>query len=216
MGIVLKFRLLLSFIVLLVGTVAMANLGAGFRRAEPLLSISRIASAASDDQLASAKLVSTLMPLRSDLTAEYALAAASRALNSDQPAPAEIAMDAVKSSLKVGPHDSLMWLVLALLQTRTNAADQRIAESLKMSYLTGQNRVDLIPARLRSATSGNTLTDTDLAELAKGDVRAILTQLSDQRPSLIDDYARASQIGRAFLEASIKAVDPKFIETLKN
>jgi hypothetical protein len=215
MSIVWKFRSLVLFIALLVGGVSIANLVAEFVRPAPLLSISSISSAPPENQAASAKLASTLMPFRSDLRAEYALALAGQALNSKQTVPSEPAQDAVISSLKIGPHDSLMWLVLALLQSRTDANNSRVAESLKMSYLTGQNRADLIPTRLGSVTSGNSLADADLAELARGDVRAILTQLPDQRPTLVADYARASQAGRQFLEAAAKAIDPKFVETFR-
>ncbi len=67
----------------------------------------------------------------------------------------ETAQNAVKSALKIGPHDSRMWLVLALLQARSNLGDSLIAESLKMSYLTGPNRAELIPARLDTVTLSN-------------------------------------------------------------
>jgi hypothetical protein len=216
MNIVWKFRSLVLFIVVLVGGVSIANLVAEFLRPAPLVSISGIANAPSESQVASARLASTLMPFRSDLRAEYALALAGQTLNSKQTVPSEPAQDAVRSSLKIGPHDSLMWLVLALLQTKANASDPRIAESLKMSYLTGQNRADLIPTRLGSVTSGNSLADTDLAELARSDVRAILTHLPDQRQALVSNYTRASQAGRKFLQESIATIDPKYLDSLKN
>ncbi|MFT4115665.1 hypothetical protein [Bradyrhizobium sp.] len=202
-------------IAVVVGGIAIANLAAQFRRPVPLLSMSVVADAQSDDQVASAKLASMLMPLRSDLRSEYALALASQALGSSHAISSETAQDAVRSSLKIGPHDSLMWLVLALLQTKKNPADSRATESLKMSYLTGQNRADLIPARLENVTTSNSLTDMDLVELARGDVRAILTQLPDQRPALAADYRRASEAGRQFLESAAKASDPKFVESLR-
>ena len=84
-----------------------------------------------------------------------------------------------------------------------------------MSYLTGPSRIELIPARLQSATSNNVLSDSDLSELARGDVRAILTELPDQRSSLVNDYARASETGRAFLRESVNMLDPKFIDALQ-
>jgi hypothetical protein len=202
-------------IAVIVGSAAIADLAAQFRRPAPVLSLAVVAEAQSDDKVASARLASMLMPFRSDLRSEYALALASQTLNAKQAVPPDAAQDAVKSSLKIGPHDSLMWLVLALIQARDNAANSRATESLKMSYLTGQNRADLIPVRLGSVTSKNSLTDMDLVELARGDVRAILTQLPDQRPALAAAYAHASEAGRQFLESAIKTTDPKFIETLK-
>ena len=128
----------------------------------------------------------------------------------------ETAQNAVKSALKIGPHDSRMWLVLALLQARSNLGDPLIAESLKMSYLTGPNRAELIPARLDTVTLSNALNDPDLKELARSDVRAILTQFPDQRQALVSDYVRGSSIGKAFLEESARTFDPKFVDSVRN
>ena len=89
----------------------------------------------------------------------------------------ETAQNAVKDALKIGPHNSRMWLVLALLQTRSNLGGSLIAESLKMSYLTGPNRAELIPTRLETVILHQSLNDADLKELARGDVRLILTQI---------------------------------------
>lgn len=215
MNLVLKFRLAVLFIVLSAGSVSVANLVAEFLRPTPLLSISGIAKMLPQTQIDAAKLASTIMPLRSDLRAEYGLALAGQTSNSSDAPQAEPAKNAIKSSLNIGPHDSLMWLVLALLQARDSPADPHVTESLKMSYLTGQNRIELIPTRLASATSGNSLSDPDLVDLARGDVRALLAQLTDQRHALVDAFAHASPTGKAFLERSVETVDPKFAEVLK-
>jgi hypothetical protein len=112
-------------------------------------------------------------------------------------------------------YDARTWLVLALLQARGTPVDPRLAESLKMSYLTGPNRAELIPTRLQSVTSGNALSDPDLSELARGGVRAILTRFPDQRQALVNDYGRASQLGKASLEESVETTDPSFFDTLR-
>jgi hypothetical protein len=143
---------------------------------------------------------------------------AGQILRSEPAAPPEelhAARDNVRSALKIGPHDSRLWLVVALLEARSNSGGALLAESLKMSYLTGPNQADLIPLRLQTATSNNALDDSDLAELARSDVRAMLTQLSQQRPMLLDDYARASGVGKKFLEESVGKVDPGFLVTLR-
>ena len=103
-----------------------------------------------------------------------------------------------------------------MVEAHSNPADPRVTEALKMSYLTGPNRVELIPARLQSVTSNNALSDSDLSEFARGDVRAVLTRLPDQRPILVNDYARASETGKAFLRASVKMLDPKFVDELQD
>jgi hypothetical protein len=61
------------------------------------------------------------------------LALAGQALKSENTGRAqndELAKNAVSSALKIGPHDSRMWLVLALLQARSDLADPRIAENV--------------------------------------------------------------------------------------
>jgi hypothetical protein len=105
---------------------------------------------------------------------------------------------------------------LALLQARSNLGDSLIAESLKMSYLTGPNRAELIPTRLDTVTLSHSLNDADLKELARGDVRAILTQFPDQRQALVNDYIRGSSIGKTFLEETARMFDPKFADSLRS
>ena len=85
-----------------------------------------------------------------------------------------------------------------------------------MSYFTGPNRAELIPARLDAVTLNDALNDADLKELARGDVRAILMQGPNQRQALINDYLRAAPLGKTFLEESSKMIDPKFSDALRS
>jgi hypothetical protein len=109
-----------------------------------------------------------------------------------------------------------MWLVLALLEGRSNLGDSLIAEALKMSYLTGPNRAELIPVRLDTVTLHQSLNDADLRELARGDVRIVLTQFPDQRPALVKDYVRGSSVGKSFLEETARMFEPKFADSLRS
>jgi hypothetical protein len=215
-----KFRLLALVILVFVGGVSIANLIAEFLRPPQvnLLSSTTKAQALSSDEISSAGLASTIAPFRSDLAADYAVALAGQVLSSGRSGQSdmETAARAARRALEIGPHDSRLWLVLALLQAHSKPPDPRAAESLKMSYLTGPNRVELIPIRLESVTSNNALSDSDLSELARGDVRAILTQLPDQRRTLVNDYAHASETGKAFLKESVKMLDPKFVDALQS
>ncbi len=212
-----RFRLLALLILVFVGGLSISNLLAEFLRSAPLPLPSRTSTAPTSEQISSAGRASAIAPFRSDLKAEYAVALASQTLKSDDAGQSdETAQNAVKNALKIGPHDSRMWLVLALLQARSNLSDSLIAESLKMSYLTGPNRAELIPTRLDAATLSNSLNDADLKELARGDVRIILTQFPDQRQALVNDYLRGSAIGKAFLEASARMFDPKFADSLRS
>jgi hypothetical protein len=214
-----KFRLLALLILVFVGGLSISNLVAEFLRPAPLPLPSRTNTAPTSDQISSAGRASAIAPFRSDLKADYAVALAGQTLKSEYTGQAQSddpAQNAVKSALKIGPHDSRMWLALALLQARSNLGDSLIAESLKMSYLTGPNRAELIPTRLDTVTLSHSLNDADLNELARGDVRVILTQLPDQRQALVNDYVRGSSIGKAFLEESVRMFDPKFADSLRS
>jgi hypothetical protein len=214
-----KFRLFVFLVLVFLGGFSFSNLAAEFLRPVPSSLPSRTSAAPTSDQVSSARKASAIAPFRSDLKADYATAFADQTLKSEyiRGAPAEeTAQNTVKSALRIGPHDSRMWLVLALLQAQSNLGNSLIAESLKMSYLTGPNRAELIPTRLDTVTLHQSLNDADLKELARGDVRIILTKLPDQRPPLVNDYLRASSVGKAFLEESARMFDPKFADSLRS
>lgn len=213
-----KFRFLALLIAVFVGGISFANLAAEFRRPTPLPLPSEGSKSPASAQVSSAALVAIIAPFRSDLAADHALGLASQVLKSEIKGQAEkesTVQDAVRSVLKIAPHDSRMWLALALVQARNNPVDPLIAESLKMSYLTSPNQAELIPIRLDAVTTNNALSDSDLGELARSDVRAILTRLSEQRQTLVNDYARASEIGKKFLQESVAALDPGFVDKLR-
>jgi hypothetical protein len=214
-----KFRLFVVLILLLVGGVSISNLVSEFLRPVALPLPSRTSTAPASDQVSSARWVSAIAPVRSDLKADYALALAGQRLKSEYTGQSQddlTAQNAVKNSLKFTPLDSRMWLVLALLQARSNLGDPRINQTLTMSYLTGPNRAELIATRLDIATSNNALSDPDLRDLAGGDVRAILVHYPDSRQTLVNDYARGSTTGKAFLEESARTIDPNFVNSLRS
>jgi hypothetical protein len=211
-----KFRLLALLIVLIVGTVSIANLAADVVRPTPPPVSALDKSPTGPDAVSAMALATMIAPFREDLRAEEAAMRAAAALSSDAPGAAAngAARSAVKAALRIGPHDARMWLTLALLEARAHLSDGQIAESLKMSYLTGPTQVELIPARLDLVSSINALGDSDLQELAASDVRAILTRFAALRPLLLKAYARASAPGRQLLENSAKSVDPAFAATM--
>lgn len=215
-----KFRLLALVIVVFVGLYSVTSLVAQFMRPPALPLPSRGSEAPSAQAVSAAARASTIAPFRTDLKAGYAIALAGKALRSNAAGGLstdnKAAQEAVQSALKFGPHDSRMWLVLAQLRAQQNLGDPLVTEALKMSYFTGPNRAELIPTRLDLVTVGSALGDSDLSELARNDVRAMLTQSSDQRPLLAKDYVRASATGKSFLEDSARMLDPAFADSLKN
>jgi hypothetical protein len=209
-----KFRLLACFILVFVGATSVANLVAEVLSPLPPTLPLKGSKPPLPDQVSSASLASSVAPFRSDLRRNYALSVASQVL-SGKSADERIAKNAIADAFKLGPHDARLWLVLALLQARANPVDPLLTESLKMSYLTGPNLTEVIPARLETVTATRSLNDSDLGELARGDVRAMLTQLPGQRLTLVNAYPHASEMGKRFLEESVKQIDPEFVGTLR-
>jgi hypothetical protein len=214
-----KFRFFALLVFVFVGGFSVLNLAAQAIRPASSPLPSRTSTAPTPEQISSAGRASAIAPFRSDLKADYAMALAGQTLKSDSAGQAQgdgAAQAAVKNALKMGPHDSRMWLVLALLEGRSNLGDSLIAEALKMSYLTGPNRAELIPVRLDTVTLHQSLNDADLRELARGDVRIVLTQFPDQRPALVKDYVRGSSVGKSFLEETARMFEPKFADSLRS
>lgn len=214
---VLRFRLIALLIAIFVGGISFANLAAEFLRPASL-PLAPGNSTPTPEQLSAAARAAAIAPFRSDLVSDHALALAGQALKPDVKGGSEEAkasQNAIKSALGIGPHRSRVWLVLALLQARSSPAEPLMTESLKMSYLTGPNQADIVPIRLAAVTASNALNDSELGELARSDVRAILTRLPEQRPTLVNAYARASDLGKKFLEASVATVDPKFVDQIR-
>jgi hypothetical protein len=153
---------------------------------------------------------------RSDLLADCAVARSIEAINTQGSTRLELnreAQNIVIQALSTAPHESKLWLALALLQAQLN---QPNGESLKMSYLTGPNSVELVRPRLASAVSGDALANSDLKALVAGDIRLILLSRPDLKGALIDAYRQASSSGKAFIEDRTNLFAPEFLASLKN
>jgi hypothetical protein len=212
------FRLLALLVVVLVGGVSLLNLVVEVvRRPAPAFALAD-AKPPTEAQLDSASWVSHAAPFRTDLKADLALALAAQALLGEasyyQPEITGHAQDVARQTLIEAPHDSRIWLVSAMLKSQRNPADPGVADLLKMSYFTGPNSADIIPTRLQLVATGKLSADPDLKELARGDVRLILTRRPDLRNSLNAAYRRGSAEGKLFIEDSVKAIDPKFAMAL--
>jgi hypothetical protein len=163
-----------------------------------------------------------ISPLGGSVEASHAMILGLQALRSnndraleERKALNERAQIAVRAALSLTPYDSQIWLILALLQSQIDPRNARIIESLKMSYFTAPNDIDLMPVRLDAATLFGAITDADLMELVRGDIRLILTRRPDLRVAISNAYRRASAEGKAFLESAVNSIDPKFAATLR-
>jgi hypothetical protein len=205
-------------IVLVTGAFAISNLCSELLRASPPYSLAT-ANVPTEDQIAAATRATSIAPLRTELKADMALALAARALRGPVGYLPDLNLDAqsaAKHALVAGPHDAQVWLMLGQLQAQQSMLDPQIAESLKMSYFTAVNSLNLISARLRAVSETAAVQDADLRELARGDIRLILTRRPDLKLALLDIYRRGQPEGRQFIEESVKAIDPNFAPTPQN
>jgi len=164
----------------------------------------------------------TVSPFRADLETNYALTLALLALRPDNgslsAAQAQKNADSqeeVIRVLKAAPHNSQLWLVLALLQTQRKSGGRQIIEALKMSYFTAPNDAQIMPLRLYAAALSDAFSDFDLQELARGDVRLMLTRQSDLKASVLSAYRAGSVLGKKFLEDAAQSIDPEFVSVLR-
>jgi hypothetical protein len=126
----------------------------------------------------------------------------------------EAALTTAKQSLSLAPHSASMWLLVAILQSG-GPSQEAAAEALKMSYLTSPADANLIPARLAILSAATAIADVELKNLARGDIRLILTRRSDLKPAITDAYRRGSVDGRAYIAEVVRSLDPSFAASLQ-
>jgi hypothetical protein len=158
---------------------------------------------------------------QADLDANYAMTLALQALRPDNAArSAERVQESVEARenvvavLKAAPYNSALWVLLALLQAQRSPGGRPIIETLKMSYFTAPTDARLMPLRLYAVARSDALSDPDLQELARGDVRLMLTRKADLKAAVVSAYQRASSLGKTFLEESVRSIDPTFVPVL--
>ena len=169
-----------------------------------------------------AQWAAALSPFRADLEANYASTVALMALRPDNQALSAAdaqrnaeSQEDVKQVLRAAPHNAELWLLLALLQTQHKAAGRQIVEALKMSYFTAPNDAQLMPLRLYAVAFSDAVSDPDLKELARGDVRLMLIRQPDLKPAVLFAYRHGSTLGRTFLEDAAQSIDPEFVSVLR-
>jgi len=177
----------------------------------------RPAGPMSDDQ--PADWLAAAAPLRGDLLADVALARAIPVIDLGTAASPEVlarresALTLAQQSLGFAPHDSRAWLLIAMLQAG-GPSSAAATEALKMSFLTAPSDPALIPARLAVLATSATTEDGELASLARGDMRLILTRRPDLKGAVVRAYDRGSPKGKVLIRDIARALDPGFAATL--
>ena len=114
-------------------------------------------------------------------------------------------------ALRYSPHDARIWLVLATLDSQLSARDSRVAASLRMSYYTGANEIELIPLRLLVLARSDALTNDDLKQLVYHDIRNVITRAPQLKYTIITAYREASPVGRQLLNQILAELDPTLL-----
>jgi hypothetical protein len=84
-----------------------------------------------------------------------------------------------------------------------------------MSHLTSPADVNLIPARLAILSASTAIADVELRNLARGDIRLILTRRPDLKDAITSAYRRGSAAGKACIEEVVRSLDPGFAASLQ-
>lgn len=204
-----RLRFVLEFFGLTVGLSSLIVLATGFA--------ATVGDPSDKSSAPSGAVVSPLALINPAYARQQALAAASRSERQSDlqqsRAEAEQVQATISDLLALSPTDAELWMMQGRLAASVQAADQRIAEMLKMSYLTGPSDFTLMPSRLEIAMTTRALSDPMLEVLAEGDVRAILRKRADFSGKLIESYHRATEPGKAFLDRAA-ASDPEFAARL--
>jgi len=117
-----------------------------------------------------------------------------------------------KQALRYSPHDARIWVVLATLDSQLSARDSRVAASLRMSYYTGANEIELIPLRLLVVLArSDALTNDDLKQLVYHDIRNVITRAAQLKYTIITAYREASPVGRQLLNQILAELDPTLL-----
>jgi hypothetical protein len=175
------------------------------------------ADAAADHQTR-ARIAAHIGRIRGDLWTEAAIAQAARlGFGIGDQAPSEPGKEDATAAMRAvawSPHDARAWLLLAAMNARLDWVNRRMIEWLKLSFYTGPNEADLMPLRLALITRSRAIDDAEVQELARQDLRTILTRLPSLRPAVADAYRSAFPEGKAFITTALTDIDPEFLKTL--
>jgi hypothetical protein len=124
------------------------------------------------------------------------------------------ARNATERALLFAPHDARIWLALANIDSKFDRRNEKASAALRMSFYTGPNEVELIPARLQLALSLPAISDKDLQQLVTHDLRTIVTRRPELKPAISNAYQSASLEGQQFIQDVLKDLDPNLLSTL--
>lgn len=160
--------------------------------------------------------------VRGDLWAKAAFAYGAALFNSGQDASGADAPSLERTraltgdALALAPHDSRLWLLLAASFLRAGQVNDEGSAALKMSYYTGANAVELVPARLSLGLQIQATQDSEFQDLVRHDIQIATLRKSELTPALIAAYQGASLSSRQFIEKSLAELDPGLLASVRS
>jgi hypothetical protein len=116
-------------------------------------------------------------------------------------------------AVRYGPLQSEAWLLLAGLASRYQWPRPEPAEALKMAYYTAPSDSRLLPLRLLMAARSNAISDPDVQQFVRRDLRLLMDQ--QQKPAVVEAYQSASPEGKRFIEEALSEIDPTYLGSLR-
>lgn len=152
--------------------------------------------------------------VRGDLWSDAAFAYGGTLLNQKRDVPngnkttLERTRALTERAIAFAPHDSRIWILIAAYYFHTDWPNEKAMASLKMSYYTGSNTIEVVPERLLLALQSHALQDDEFQELVRHDIQMAVVRKSQLLPVLVAAYRSAPLMGRQFLEKTLAEFDP--------
>jgi hypothetical protein len=121
----------------------------------------------------------------------------------------------LENAIRYAPHRGDAWLMLAAMADRYHWQGLQPAALLKMSYYTAPNDLALFPLRLQASLQPNNLKDPEIQDLAKRDIRLVVTKIPSLKPALIAAYRAAPPASKTMVERLITEIDPTYLAAMR-
>ncbi len=124
--------------------------------------------------------------------------------------------EAAERGLAIAPLNPSLWLLLANPGSPSDAEGFNRSLALEMAYLTGQQDLRLLPARLLIAARSSALSEKTIQDFVRGDIGFVFKTARALRPAILAAYKASSIENRPFLQRIIAAADPSFLPAARD
>jgi hypothetical protein len=135
--------------------------------------------------------------------------------NAEDAQSMDTARHRIERALTYAPHRSDVWLILAALGSRLGWRQPDPVSALKMAFYTGPSEISLIPMRLLVAARSPSLSDGDIQQFVRRDIRLILLHIPELKRAVQIAYRVANSANKQIIEKAVNEVDPAFVESLR-